>query len=267
MPGAEKILESFHSAFQHIHVTEDAVGLRILRFGEEGATQSAIRPENARYLQLAYTRLVPASLAFVEDAQRILIVGLGGGALPRFFHSHFAGVTIDVVEIDVRVLEVAKRHFGLVEDERLRVFIEDGRDFIEGTEEKYDLIILDCYDGENMPAHLTTLEFLASVRDALTVSGAVVANVWGPATNPLYAAMLATYRLAFQDVYIFDVPGPNSKLFLAFSTKRLISRDSLIQRCRAMRVLRQFEYNLEGVVAGFRNSDRETTRPAGVLKD
>lgn len=263
----EKVLESFQSAFQRIHVTEDGGGFRTLRFGEDGASQSVVKPGDPRHLQLAYSRVLPAGLAFVDDPRRLLIIGLGGAALPRFFHSHFPEMTIDVVELDPQVLEVARRHFGLVEDERLRVSIADGRDFIEAIEQPYDLIVLDCFDAETIPAHLTTREFLQAARNGLTSTGAVVANIWGPAGNPLYAAMLATYRSVFPDVYVLDVPGPDSKLFVALTVKCPMSRQLLLEKCGVLTARRNFTYKLEAAVAGFRNAALETTRPAAVLTD
>ncbi len=50
---------------------------------------------------------------------------------------------------------------------------------------------------------------------ALAPAGLVAANVWGRAINPLYANMLLTYRAAFADVYVFDVPAPGTKIFVA----------------------------------------------------
>jgi len=263
----EKLLVSRHSGFQSILLTEDESGLRTLRFGADGVSQSVVKAADPRHLELAYARVLPACLAFVQKTERVLIVGLGGGSLPRFFHSHFPEMDIDVVEIDQGVVDVARTYCGFVEDARMRVHVEDGRDFIESARTGYDLIILDCFDADAIPRHLATLEFLTSVRNALGPRGVVVANIWGRSCNPLYAHMLLTYRAAFEDVYIFDVPQPGSKLFVALPFKQTLNRDEVLRAAGEIGSQRHFSFDLSKEIAGFRNAEGETVRSGAVLRD
>lgn len=263
----ERLLVARRSAFQAIRLTEDAAGLRTLRFGEDGASQSVVKVDDPRHLELPYARVLPACLAFAPHALRVLIVGLGGGSLPRFLHSYFPRMTIDVAEIDPEVVALAKEYCGFVEDARLRVFVDDGRDFIEASRDGYDAIILDSFDTDSVPAHLTTLEFLTAVRKALDPEGIVVANVWGRAINPLYARMLRTYEAAFVDIYIFDVPAPGTKLFVGLPRPQEMTRDAVLQKVREISRLHGFGYDLAGAIAGFRNSRLETVRGGDVLRD
>jgi spermidine synthase len=267
MTNGEKVLVTRHSAFQAIRLTENAAGLRTLRFGDDGPSQSIVKVGDARHLELPYARVLPACLAFTQNPRRILIVGLGGGTLPRFLHSHFPEMMIDVVELDPEVVALAKEYCGFEEDSRLRVTVNDGRDFIEASSGGYDVIILDSFDTDSIPTHLTTRESGSVVRNALAPEGIAVANVWGRATNPLYASMLLTYRAAFEDVYIFDVPAPGTKLFVASRRRQQMTRDELIQKVREISRLHEFGYDLAGAISGFRNSDLETVRGGSVLRD
>ncbi len=267
MLNEEKILVARQSGFQTILLTENQSGLRILRFGEDGASQSIVNAGDPTHLALPYARLLPASFVFCPKPERILIVGLGGGSLARFFRSHFREMMLDVVELDPAVVEVARDHCGFQEDSQLRVHVEDGRDFIESKTGPYDVIILDTFDADSIPAHLTTLEFLNEVKNAVTPAGIVVANVWGPASNPAYADMLLTYRTAFDDVYIFDVPAPGTKLFVALNRTQEISRAEMIRKCRGICEKHGFKYDLGAEVAGFRNARLETVRDGSVLRD
>lgn len=56
----------------------------------------------------------------------VLLVGLGGGGLPQFLRDFMPNVTIEVVELDPVVLEVAKQWFGFQPDDRLTVTLGDG---------------------------------------------------------------------------------------------------------------------------------------------
>ena len=267
MINGEKVLVARRSAFNEILLTENASGLRTLCFGSGGAFQSIVKAADPRHLELPYARILPACLAFVQDPRRMLIVGLGGGTLPRFFHSRFPQMMIDVVEIDQEVVDVAKAYCGFDEDARMRVDVSDGRDFIEESPGGYDMIILDSFDTDSIPPHLTTVEFLGGVRKALAPEGIAVGNVWGRSSNPLYAHMLTTYRAAFEDVYIFDVPAAGTKIFAALPRRQAMTREEVISRAREISGHRGFDYDLGSAVAGFRNAGLESVHGGSVLRD
>ena len=267
MQKGERILVARRSPFNLILVTEDGDGLRTLRFGHDGVRQSVVKLGDPQHLELDYINVLTNCLAFVRNLSRILIVGLGGGTLPGFFRSQFADIEIDVVEIDPDVLDVARTYCGFREDERMHVHVEDGRDFIEGCSNRYDVIILDGFDAEKIPRHLLTLEFLQAVRNALAPEGVAVANVWGRASNRIYDHMLLTYRDAFDEIYIFDVPDPGSKIFVALQGKQAMSRQDMIKRAADVSRERGSARDFSGSIAGFRNSDEETIRGGEVLRD
>ena len=267
MEKGERLLASRHSRFYTIHATENKAGLRTLYFGKSDSRQSVVKPGAPRHLELPYIALLPNSLAFAGKLSRILMVGLGGGTLPTYFRDQFPKLHIDVVEIDPVVVELAKEFFGFAEDARMRVHIEDGRDFIERQSLRYDLIILDGFNGDTIPPHLRTLEFLQAVRNALTPAGIVVANVWGRTLNRLYDHLLLTYREAFDDLYILDVPEVGTKLFVALQRKRAVTRDDLLNWAAADSLARGIRHDFIDALAGFKNSDDEAVRGGGVLRD
>ena len=175
--GAPRVLYETHSDYNEIRVTEDAGGRRALRF-ERGALQSLIRPGEPLRLELPYTQLAMAGLAFVPRPQRLLVVGMGGGAMPMFLRAVLPRAHIDVVDIDPEVVAVARRFFGFREDARMKAHVADGRRFIEAAGPAYDVIFLDAFGPSSIPEHLATREFLAAVRARLTPKGVVVSNVW-----------------------------------------------------------------------------------------
>lgn len=66
----------------------------------------------------------------------VLLVGLGGGGLPQFLRDFMPNVTIEVVELDPVVLEVAKQWFGFQPDDRLTVTLGDGLECICALEKE-----------------------------------------------------------------------------------------------------------------------------------
>lgn len=72
----------------------------------------------------------------LDDPVSVLLVGLGGGALAQFLRDFVPNVTVEVVEIDPVVLEVAKEWFGFRPDDRLTVTIGDGLERIGALEKE-----------------------------------------------------------------------------------------------------------------------------------
>ncbi|KAG7228851.1 hypothetical protein INR49_008629 [Caranx melampygus] len=66
----------------------------------------------------------------------VLLVGLGGGGLPQFLRDFVPDVTVEVVELDPVVLEVAKEWFGFKPDDRLTVTLGDGLERICALEKE-----------------------------------------------------------------------------------------------------------------------------------
>ena len=142
----------------------------------------------------------------------MLVIGVGGGTLPMFLRKHYPEAAIDAVDIDPQVIEVARKFLGFREDATLRAHAADGRAFIEAVREPYDVIFLDAFSSSELPAHLTTREFLQAVRRALAPSGVVVGNVWDRYANRLYDSMLRTYQDVFDELYVLSVPAAGNKI-------------------------------------------------------
>lgn len=191
------------SAYHHIVVVEDD-SARYLRF--DRAFQSGMLladPFESPFLYAAYAHL---GLIFQPQAKRVLVVGLGGGSIPKRYWRDYPWMTVDVAELDPKVVEVARRFFALPQSPRLHITAQDGRIFLRKTRETYDLIILDAYFSESIPFHLTTREFLDLVKSRLAPGGAVVWNLVGALQGPrsrLFRAMYRTAAEVFPGRYLF----------------------------------------------------------------
>ncbi len=265
--AADAVIYEKASSYNTIVVTEDHRGLRTLLFERGGGRQSVVKPGDPDHLELAYARAALAGLALCGEPRRILVVGLGGATLPTFLRKHYPDATIDIVEIDPEVVDVARKFFGFREDERMRAHVADGRRFIESAREPYDAIFLDAFGARNVPAHLTTQEFLRAVRRTVAPSGVVVGNVWRRASNPLYDPMLRTYQEVFDELFILEVAGDVNAIFLALPRKQGISGAELAARAREVSTTRRFRFDLGEVVEyGFVDA-REKNPSVRVLRD
>ncbi len=270
VPGctAQTVIYEKASPYNTIIVTEDHKGMRTLLFERGGGRQSVVKPGDPDHLELPYARAALAGLALCEEPRRMLVVGLGGGSLPMFLRTHYPAATIDVAEIDPDVVNVAKKFFGFIEDERMRAQLGDGRQFIENARQAdYDIIFLDAFGARDVPKHLTTQEFLQGVRRALVPSGVAVANVWRPASNPLYDRMARTYQEVFEELFILDVPGDVNNIFLALPRVQPLDQGELALLARKISTAKRFRFDLgERVEHGFSHA-REKNPQTRVLRD
>lgn len=265
--NAETILYEGKSAFNTIVVTEDEGGLRTLLFEKDGARQSVVKPGDPDHIELPYARAAMTALALSEDPRRVLVVGLGGGTIPMFLRKHYPLAAIDVVDIDPEVVRLAKKFFGFREDARMRAHTADGRRFIEQSRQPYDIIFLDAFGPDSIPRHLATLEFLQSVRRALTPRGLVAGNVWSRGTNRQYDDMVRTYQEAFSELYIIRVEGAGNRILLGLPRAERVTRNDLSKRAAAVSKRHGFRFDLGEIVGGGFQAAREKDPQSRILTD
>jgi spermidine synthase len=197
------LLHSERSLYRQVLVYEDK-GTRCLCFTKNCAIgrQSCVLLAEPGKLVFEYTRMMLGSLFLQPEPKRVLIIGLGGGTLPRTLAKLLPAATIDTVEIDPSVVKVAKQYFGFASNERLNVFEEDGRAYVRRavrTGQHYDLIMLDAYDSEYIPEHLLTREFLQEVQQLMAPGAVLAANTFS--ASRLYNNESVTYSAVFGQFY------------------------------------------------------------------
>jgi spermidine synthase len=160
--------------------------------------QSCIDTRHPNRMVMRYPQMMLGALFVNPAPQSVLIIGLGGGTLPRALRQVLPSVRIDVVEIDPAVVRVANRYFDFEASDKTRVIESDGRVYVkraQRTAQRYDLIMLDAFDHEYIPEHLLTREFLQEVKSLLTPQGVLAANTFS--SSRLYEHESVTYEAAF----------------------------------------------------------------------
>jgi spermidine synthase len=200
---ALQLVHSERSLYRQVLVYEEG-GSRYLCFTKQCAIgrQSVIDLSQPDRLVFDYTHMMMGSLYATPAPQAVLIIGLGGGSLPRALAATLPAAHIDVVEIDPAVTRVARKYFNFVPGANTAVFEEDGRSYVKRalrTGKTYDLVMLDAYDHEYIPEHLLTREFLQEVKSLLKPGGIVAANTFS--SSKLYDSESVTYRAVFGEFY------------------------------------------------------------------
>ena len=162
-----------------IEVVDDGI-YRSLHFGTE-AKQSSMLLRDPFYLTLSYTRAMCAALLFFEAPKRVLLVGLGGGSLAKFFLHHYPDCHIDAVEFRPEVHQVAQQYFALPDEPRLQLFYEDAGSFMRNSDAEqsgYDLILIDAFLDRGIAYSVCGMSFFEACRNRLSPTGVISMNLW-----------------------------------------------------------------------------------------
>ncbi len=175
--------------------------------------QSAIYLDRPLDLVLASTRFFTLADHFVPGAKRMLLLGGGAYSHPRRLLAMNPDATIDVVELDPGVTELARAYFGLTENTRLRIFHEDARSFLNRNAERYDVVLGDIFNAHYaVPFHVVTRQAVQRIFDALNDDGVVIVNIIAALSGKkgrFLQAVRATYADVFPTVALFPLGSPN----------------------------------------------------------
>jgi spermidine synthase len=209
------------SDFSRIRIRSDGDvrALTFVRDNGQEVVQSRINLATPHTLQSPYARAMFASYLYQPGPRRVLIVGLGGGAMVRFLTHHEPQAQIDAVEIDPAVVRLAGEYFDVREGGNVRVHTADAVAFIESTTERYDLILMDAFlrpsrgtDATGVPSGLKTLEFLGRLRAALAPGGIVAFNI---NEHDTVADDIASVVSAFGHAAVYRCPPSDNKVVIA----------------------------------------------------
>jgi spermidine synthase len=146
---------------------------------------------------------------FKPNLGSALLIGGAAYSYPKEFLKKFPEATLDVVEIDPDLEGLAKKYFNLQDNNRMVVYPEDGRVFLNTTEKKYDAVFVDAFNSDiSIPQHLTTIETTKKIYDTLNEGGVVITNAISSIEGKLsgfYNAEFNTYSKVFPYVYVFKV--------------------------------------------------------------
>lgn len=201
--GAQELIHSERSLYRQVLVYQDN-DTRCMCFTIRCSSgrQTCVYLRNPDHLALSYSEMMLAGLFVEPKPDNILIIGLGGGVLPRTLAKLLPETQIDVVEIDPAVTRTAEKYFDFKQGDRIRVHEADGRVYVKRAireNRKYDMVMLDAFDHEYIPEHLLTREFLEEVKQLLAPGSVLVANTFS--SSGLYDYESVTYQAVFGEFY------------------------------------------------------------------
>ena len=190
---SSKRVEESHTGLQALEIHETPQFGRLFRL--DGFNMTSEKEEFVYHENMVH----PAAVAHPAP-KRALIIGGGDGGLAEEMLKHPSIEEVVMVELDGRVVEIAKKYFegvhrGVFANPKLKVLIGDGLKYLKETSEKFDLVALDLPDPVGPAETLYEEPFFADCKRALASGGALVLHMGSPWGQP--ARVKAIYeRLA-----------------------------------------------------------------------
>jgi len=213
--GTGTVEADVKSEYSHILIRRQG-NIRSMNFVRDNGVeqvQTAWNMKQRYNLVMQYSRLMFASYLFMPHQKRVLIVGLGGGAMIHFYEHYDADTKVDVVEIDAKVVQLADKYFDVRSRDNTKIITEDAFQYFKTNKIRYDVIYMDAFlkpseetDSTGQPLRLKTVAFYKSLREQLTPDGIVVVNL---NIHPHVIDDLAAIRSAYSQAYVFRAPTPN----------------------------------------------------------
>lgn len=190
---------------------DEDTGRYIRRMLVDGEFDSSMFLDSGE-LAVEYTKYYKLDKHFHNDVRKTLMIGGGGYSYPKYFLKRFPEGRMDVVEIDPKLTDLAKKYFNLKPNLRLSIYHEDGRTFLNRNKKLYDIVYIDAFNSYSIPYQLTTKEAVNRIYKSLNDDGVVLMNIVSAINGnkgKLFRAEYSTFKEQFSQIYIFPIREDN----------------------------------------------------------
>ncbi|MEE8403146.1 MAG: fused MFS/spermidine synthase, partial [Candidatus Hydrothermarchaeaceae archaeon] len=232
------ILYSKYGRYGLVVVGTDETDVRYLTVNGKTEASTGLSDMPTQYL-IAYIPMLVH-----KDPEKVLNIGLGAGFTLSAIEN-FDVEKIDVIEIDPIIVSVAEEYFSeynrnALDDPRLNLVIADGRNYLQHSPEKYDVIISEpsnpWISGEG---NLFTLEFFEIVRGHLNENG--IFSQWVPMYEhdvEDFKILLKTFHSVFPYVQVYN--SGTDIILLGSNEAMTISYPRLVEQFKDPELSRDF---------------------------
>jgi len=213
------------SIYNYLQVSEDSdrvvLSTNVL-FGVQSVYQKEKGPTGMYYdYALGSVFMGEAS----EDRPtKILILGNGSGTFATQCQRYFDNVDITGVEIDQKITNLAVEYFELPDDVPVTTY--DGRAYLNATNDKYDVIMVDAYQDITIPFQMSSVEFFTLVKDHLNEDGVLVVNLnmRSNTKGNINEYLSDTIGAVFTNIYTADVVGNSNRILYASNNADMVTK-------------------------------------------
>ena len=230
---SDKVLYEKESDFHTIKVVENEIG-RFLHFKD--TYQAGFIDTDVYRGNLPYINYFTIPYLINSYIQSILLIGFGTGRIVNDFETLFDGLkTVDVVDIEENIFDIAKSYFGFEKSDKVDFILQDGLVYLRTCKKKYDLIVVDVASDEGIDSRFLENDYFESVKKCLSKKGLFVSNLCSSPDfehpkNKLFKKITSIYNKNFKDNLVFKGNSSDMIYYKAFFgiNKRVIDITNVI---------------------------------------
>ena len=206
------------SVYNYLQVREDERQV-ILSTNVLFGVQS-VKMKDGGLTGMYYDYALAAPLMCAEsDAPSVLVLGNGTGTYAGQCRAYFPSCTVEGVEIDAAITDLAEKYFDFPAD--IPVIEYDGRAFLNTCSTEYDVILVDAYQDITIPFQMSSAEFFTLVKGHLKDGGILTVNLnmHNNKDGSINYWLCDTIKSVFPYVSIVDVPYSTNLVLFASEQK------------------------------------------------
>jgi spermidine synthase len=169
------IISYLYPITKHIHSTYNGVLEVTWVDGKK-----VLNTKNANYSFGALHKVMRFALKKIDlkEKDTVLLLGLGGGSVINILRQELRqNNSIDAIEIDPVIIEVARNEFGLGSYSSVNVTCIDAYKYVERDTKLYDLVIIDLFIDNNIPLKFCENKFWKNIYRITDFNGSIIFNV------------------------------------------------------------------------------------------
>ena len=215
------------SIYNYLQVKEDEERVTLSTNVLFGVQSIMMKDDSLTGMDYDYALAAPVMAGAEEkESLKVLILGMGTGTYGKQCERYFDGVSVEGVEIDQKISDLAREYFELPPEVEVTTY--DGRAYLNVNRERYDVIMVDAYQDITIPFQMSSVEFFTMVRDHLTEDGVMVVNMnmHTEEEGNINQYLSDTIASVFPEVYTVNVPRTTNRELFASADGGMMKRFS-----------------------------------------
>ncbi len=211
------------SIYNYLQVSEDDKQVSLSTNVLFGVQSVCMKYDTLTGLYYDYAMAAPLMVPDKNpDSMEVLILGMGTGTYATQCRKYFGDMNIEGVEIDEKITKLSRKYFALPDD--INVTTYDGRAFLNASDRKYDVIMVDAYQDITIPFQMSSVEFFRLVKSHLNENGVMVVNMnmRGNDDGDINQYLADTISSVFGNVYTVEVDNSTNRELFASDNNDMI---------------------------------------------
>lgn len=212
------------SIYNYLQVSEDDKQVSLSTNVLFGVQSVYMKDDTLTGLYYDYAMAAPLMVPDKNpDSMEVLILGMGTGTYATQCRKYFGDMNIEGVEIDEKITKLSRKYFALPDD--INVTTYDGRAFLNASDRKYDVIMVDAYQDITIPFQMSSVEFFRLVKSHLNENGVMVVNMnmRGNDDGDINQYLADTISSVFGNVYTVEVDNSTNRELFASDNNDMMS--------------------------------------------